>query len=99
MKEILTFIAIAGLLFGATMLVIIIGKSLIEFVSKAMIWENYRWYRRHKGGYWEHWQIQDHLGWTLWTRPSDWPKSWKEIGRPACAEERWAGGVIETEQY
>jgi len=99
MKEILTLVPIAGHLFGAMMLEIIIGKSLIEFISKAMIWENYQWYRRMKGGYWEHWQMQDHIKWTLWTRPSSWPESWKEIGRPALAKEKWAGGIIEAEQY
>ena len=98
-EEIITMIAIAGLLFSAVTLLIKVGQSLFDFISKAIILKNYRWYRRHKGGYWEHWRMQSHIKWTLWTRPEDWPANWKEIGRPALAEEKWAGGIIETEQY
>jgi hypothetical protein len=99
MKDVLVFIGIIALVFGASQIIINFGKIAYDEISKLVIWQNYRWYRRWKGGLWEHWQMQPHIKWTLWTRPADWPKEWVEIGRPALAENREDNGVIESEQW
>ncbi|GEM_PF-6833113 len=99
MEKALQFIGFVALMFGAISLIIKFGEVVYNATSRLLLWENYRWYRRRKGGAWEHWQMQSHLGWTLWTRPSDWPKEWVEIGRPALAEDREDGGVIESENW
>jgi hypothetical protein len=99
MTDVLAFIGIAALLFGVVSFFIKFGEIVYDEFSKLLIWQNYRWYRRHKGGVLEHWQMQPHIKWTLWTRPSDWPKEWVEIDRPALAENREEGRVIESENW